>query len=118
MLLSTIIHFYFVHTILKTFSYNIVYYILDTLIIGSFFIAGSIDSWGLSSWVDITGYSLWYVFIRGIIALITFIAIKVKRITKISNCNTPYIILMVVNIILNLITVLLVTGQWFGASGV
>jgi hypothetical protein len=102
------------------------YYIIDTMIIGMFFVAGNLDSWGLHSWISITQYCLLYMLCRFILVLIIFI-IKFKKECLLSifyfiglslHKKIMHIILILVNIFINLITMGPAIGQTIGVSGI
>jgi hypothetical protein len=71
--------FYIISTlVLSIFTFKgFFYFIVDTTIIGVFFITGSLDKWMLQSWV-ITGHYHLYVLFRFIFVLIIFL-IRYKR---------------------------------------
>jgi hypothetical protein len=120
-LLFTIINF-----VLSCFCCKIIYYIIDTIIIGLFFTYGSINSWDLHSFVSfISNLSFYYIFFRGGIVLFIFIknkifVINVKKIDgdKISLKNTLVYILITVNLLINIIYSFSYALQVIGASSV
>jgi hypothetical protein len=115
MLLCVIVTF-----VLTMFTYKkMYYYIVDTAIIVLFFILGIIDSWGLSSWSEVTNYYPPYIIIRGILSVIVFAIKKYTHSTiKLSSCGPIHLVLMKINFILNFIIIFPVFIQWMGAAGI